>query len=177
MAVDLVDAAGVHRLFVLRDTEILMQSMTNRRSPRVPNEPWRGGPGNLTIAQTVALLCAGLCAGGVWWLGAFVFGPALFAVFGHILLTSIAGGGLALLFYSMADPTREPTIRQHLFFSLRRHTYISTCKEPSYATEPIPFRESRASSGPHDGAGAPRRRAPRLALPFVGRERERRRRP
>ncbi len=149
-----------------------MQSMTNRRSPRVPNEPWRGGPGNLTIAQTVALLAAGLCAGGVWWLGAFMFGTALVAVFGHVVVTSIAGGGLALLFYSMADPTREPTIRQHLLFSLRRHTYIS--KEPSHATEPIPFRESRR---PHDGAGAPRRRAPRLALPFVGRERARRRRP
>ncbi len=153
-----------------------MHPMTNRRSPRVPNEPWRGGPGNLTIAQTVALLCAGLCAGGVWWLGAFIFGPVLFAVFGHILLMSIAGGGLALLFYSMADPTREPTIRQHLFFTLRRHTYIS--KEPSHATEPIPFRESRASSGRRDGPRQAARRAPRLALPFVGRLRPRgRRRP
>jgi len=114
-----------------------MQPMSNRRSPRVPNEPWRGGPGNLTIAQTVALLTAGLAAGGVWWLGAFVFGTTLLAVFGHIILTSIAGGGLALLFYSMADPNREPTIRQHLFFSLRRHTYIS--KEPRHDTQPIPF--------------------------------------
>jgi len=149
-----------------------MQSMTNRRSPRVPNEPWRGGPGNLTIAQTVALLLAGLAAGGVWWLAGFAVHGGLLATFGHILLTSIAGGGLALLFYSMADPTREPTIRQHLFFSLRRHTYISSSKEPSHATEPIPFRESRR---PHHSAGAPRRRAPRLALPFLGRERARRR--
>jgi len=130
-----------------------MQSMTNRRSPRVPNEPWRGGPGNLTIAQTVALLLAGLCAGGVWWLGAFVFGTTLFSVFGHIIVTSIAGGGLALLFYSMADPNREPTIRQHLLFSFRRHRYISASKEPSH--EPIPFRDSR---GPRHGPRAPRRR-------------------
>jgi len=114
-----------------------MQPMSNRRSPRVPNEPWRGGLGNLTIAQTVALLTAGIAAGGVWWLGAFVFGTTLLAVFGHIILTSIAGGGLALVFYAMADPNREPTIRQHLFFSLRRHTYIS--KEPRHDTQPIPF--------------------------------------
>ncbi len=137
-----------------------MQSMTNRRSPRVPNEPWRGGPGNLTIAQTVALLCAGLCAGGVWWLGTFVFAPALFAVFGHILVTSIAGGGLALLFYSMADPNREPTIRQHLLFSFRRHRYIS--KEPTHGYEPIPFPEARTPRA---------RRLARLALPRGARRR------
>ncbi len=141
-------------------------SMTNRRSPRVPNEPWRGGPGNLTIAQTVALVCATLAAGGVWWLAGFVLHGGLLAVFGHILLTSIAGGGLALLFYSMADPNREPTIRQHLLFSFRRHRYISASKEPSH--EPIPFREPR---GPRHGPRAPRRRTPRLALPFVGRPR------
>ena len=114
-----------------------MQPMSNRRSPRVPNEPWRGGPGNLTIAQTVALLTAGIAAGGVWWLGTFVFGTTLLAVFGHIILTSIAGGGLALVFYAMADPNREPTIRQHLFFSLRRHAYIR--KEPRHDIQPIPF--------------------------------------
>ncbi len=142
-----------------------MQHMTNRRSPRVPNEPWRG-PANLTIAQTVALLTAGIAAGGVWWLGAFVFGTTLLAVFGHIILTSIAGGALALLFYAMADPNREPTIRQHLFFSLRRHSYIS--KESTHAHEPIPFRESR---GAGHRAGTPRRRASRLALPFFGRPR------
>ncbi len=141
-------------------------SMTNRRSPRVPNEPWRGGPGNLTIAQTVALLLAGLAAGGVWWLAGFAVHGGLLATFGHILLTSIAGGGLALLFYSMADPNREPTIRQHLLFSFRRHRYIS--KEPTHGHEPIPFPEART----------PRRtmarRAPwltRLALPRGARPR------
>ncbi len=144
------------------------QSMTNRRSPRVPNEPWRGGPGNLTIAQTVALLAAGLCAGGVWWLAGFAVHGGLLATFGHILVTSIAGGGLALLFYSMADPNREPTIRQHLLFSFRRHTYISASKEPFHGHEPIPFRDSR---GPRHGTGAPQGRASRLALPFVGRAR------
>ncbi len=87
-----------------------MQPMSNRRSPRVPNEPWRGGPGNLTIAQTVALLTAGIAAGGVWWLGAFVFGTTLLAVFGHIILTSIAGGGLALVFYAMADHPATPLL-------------------------------------------------------------------
>ncbi len=115
-----------------------MQPMTNRRSPRVPNEPWRG-PANLTIAQTVALLTAGIAAGGVWWLGAFVFGTTLLAVFGHIILTSIAGGGLALMFYAMADPNREPTIRQHLFYSLRRHTYISASKDVRHDNQPIPL--------------------------------------
>jgi len=154
-----------------------MQSMTNRRSPRVPNEPWRGGPGNLTIAQTVALLLAGLAAGGVWWLAGFAVHGGLLATFGHILLTSIAGGGLALLFYSMADPAREPTIRQHLFFSLRRHTYISSSKEPSHATEPIPFHTPQRAPGPRRSARVGQRRAPRLALPFLGRERARRRRP
>ncbi len=133
-----------------------MQPMSNRRSPRVPNEPWRGGPGNLTIAQTVALLTAGIAAGGIWWLGAFVFGTTLLAVFGHIILTSIAGGGLALVFYAMADPNREPTIRQHLFFSLRRHTYIS--KEPRHDTQPIPF---HVPHGPRHAAAVvgPRRTA------------------
>ncbi len=139
-----------------------MQPMSNRRSPRVPNEPWRG-PANLTIAQTAALLAAGLAAGGVWWLGAFVFGTTLLAVFGHIILTSVTGGGLALLFYAMADPHREPTIRQHLLFSFRRHSYIT--KEPTHGHEPIPFRESRGS---RHGAGTPRHRASRLALPFLG---------
>jgi len=140
-----------------------MQPMTNRRSPRVPNEPWRGGPGNLTIAQTVALLTAGLAAGGIWWLGAFVFGTTLLAVFGHIILTSIAGGGLALVFYAMADPNREPTIRQHLFFSLRRHTYIS--KEPRHDTQPIPFhtphgpRHAAAAAAARLGQGRPSRPA------------------
>jgi len=144
-----------------------MQPMTNRRSPRVPNEPWRG-PANLTIAQTVALLGAGVAAGGVWWLGAFIFGTTLLAVFGHIILTSIAGGGLALIFYAMADPNREPTIRQHLFYSLRRHTYSS--KEPSHATEPIPFRER---PGPRHALRSRASRASRLAVPFVVRRRRR----
>jgi len=138
-----------------------MQPMTNRRSPRVPNEPWRG-PANLTIAQTVALLTAGLAAGGVWWLGAFMFGTTLLAVFGHIIVTSIAGGGLALVFYAMADPNREPTIRQHLFFSLRRHTYISASKEPSHDAQPIPF---HTPHGPrHAAARLGRGRSSRPAL-------------
>ncbi len=170
---DLVDAAGVHRLLSIGRPR--MQSMTNRRSPRVPNAPWRGGPGNLTIAQTVALLLAGLAAGGVWWLAGFTVHGGLLATFGHILVTSIAGGGLALLFYSMADPTREPTIRQHLFFTLRRHTYIS--KEPRHDSEPIPFHTPQRAPGPrHAAARVGQRRAPRLALPFLGRERARRRR-
>jgi len=128
-----------------------MQPMTNRRSPRVPNEPWRG-PANLTIAQTVALLTAGIAAGGVWWLGTFVFGTTLLAVFGHIILTSIAGGGLALVFYAMADPNREPTIRQHLLFSFRRHTYIR--KEPRHDIQPIPFHTPHASYGARHAAAA-----------------------
>ncbi len=141
-------------------------SMTNRRSPRVPNEPWRGGPGNLTIAQTVALVCATLAAGGVYWLAGFVLHGGLLAVFGHILLTSIAGGGLALLFYSMADPNREPTIRQHLLFSFRRHRYIS--KEPTHGYEPIPFPEART---PRRTMARRARRLARLALPRGARPR------
>jgi len=140
-----------------------MQPMSNRRSPRVPNEPWRG-PANLTIAQTVALLTAGLAAGGVWWLGAFIFGTTLLAVFGHIILTSSAGGGLALVFYAMADPNREPTIRQHLFFSLRRHTYSS--KEPRHDTQPIPFHTPHTPHGPRHAAarlGRGRSSSPALA--------------
>ncbi len=143
-----------------------MHQMTNRRSPRVPNEPWRGGPGNLTIAQTVALLTAGLTAGGVWWLGGLVFGTTLLAVFSHIILTSIAGGGLALVFYAMADPTREPTIRQHLFFSLRRHTYIS--KEPRHDTQLIPFHAPSGSHGSHGSCGS---HGPRQATARLGQRR------
>ncbi len=143
-----------------------MQPMTNRRSPRVPNEPWRG-PANLTIAQTVALLTAGLAAGGVWWLGAFVFGTTLLAVFGHIILTSIAGGGLALMFYAMADPNREPTIRQHLFYSLRRHTYISASKDVRHDTQPIPF---HTPHGPRHAAARPGQGRPsRPAFAFLRR--------
>jgi len=130
-----------------------MQTQRNRRSPRVPNQPWRG-PGNLTIAQIVALFCAFVLAVALWWVSGYLPGSASFGVLaGRMLLTGFAGGIAAVLCYAAADPTREPVVRQHMTYSFRRHTYR---KEPAHGThaDPIPFPARRAHA-----AGSPVRRA------------------
>ena len=129
-----------------------MHTQRNRRSPRVPNQPWRG-PANLTLPQTVALLAAALFAVALWWASGYLPGSASFGVLaGRVILTGFAGGIAAVLCYAAADPTREPVVRQLLTYSFRRHTYR---KEPAHGTHahPIPFPARR----PH-AAGAPVRR-------------------
>ncbi len=130
-----------------------MHTQRNRRSPRVPNQPWRG-PANLTIPQTVALLAAALFAVALWWASGYLPGASSFGVLtGRVILTGFAGGIAAVLCYAAADPTREPVVRQHLTYSFRRHTYR---KEPAHGTHanPIPVPARRAHA-----AGAPVRRA------------------
>ncbi len=130
-----------------------MQTQRNRRSPRVPNQPWRG-PGNLTIAQIVALFCAFVVAVALWWVSGYLPGSASFGVLaGRMILTGFVGGIAAVLCYAAADPTREPAVRQHMTYSFRRHTYR---KEPAHGThaDPIPFPARRAHA-----TGAPVRRA------------------
>jgi len=115
-----------------------MQTQRNRRSPRVPNQPWRG-PANLTIPQTLALLAAALFAVALWWASGCLPGSTSFGVLaGRVILTGFAGGVAAVLCYAAADPTREPVVRQHLTYSFRRHTYR---KEPTHGTHanPLPF--------------------------------------
>jgi len=119
-----------------------MQTQRNRRSPRVPNQPWRG-PGNLTIAQIVALFCAFVLAVALWWVSGYLPGSASFGVLaGRMLLTGFVGGIAAVLCYAAADPTREPVVRQHMTYSFRRHTYR---KEPAHGThaDPLPFQGRR----------------------------------
>jgi len=130
-----------------------LHTQRNRRSPRVPNQPWRG-PANLTIPQTVALLAAALFAVALWWASGYLPGSASFGVLaGRVILTGFAGGIAAVLCYAAADPTREPVVRQHVTYSFRRHTYR---KEPIHGTHatPLPFPARR----PH-AAGSPVRRA------------------
>ncbi len=130
-----------------------LHTQRNRRSPRVPNQPWRG-PANLTIPQTVALLAAALFAVALWWASAYLPGSASFGVLaGRVILTGFAGGIAVVLSYAAADPTREPVVRQHVTYSFRRHTYR---KEPAHGTHanPLPFPARR----PH-AAGALVRRA------------------
>ncbi len=132
-----------------------MQTMRNRRSPRVPNEPWRG-PVNLTIWQMVALFGALLLAGAVWWLTGFAPGAATFGLLAaRGILTGLSGGIGAVLLYAAADDRREPFVRQHLTYTFRRHVYI---KEPTHDPdrEPLPFQPRR-------------RRAPGLATRPVAR--------
>jgi len=115
-----------------------MQTQRNRRSPRVPNQPWRG-PGNLTIAQIVALFCAFVVAVALWWVSGYLPGSASFGVLaGRMILTGFVGGIAAVLCYAAADPSREPVVRQHMTYSFRRHTYR---KEPAHGThaDPLPF--------------------------------------
>jgi len=132
-----------------------LHTQRNRRSPRVPNQPWRG-PANLTIPQTVALLAAALFAVALWWASGYLPGASSFGVLaGRVILTGFAGGVAAVLCYAAADPTREPVVRQYMTYSLRRHTYR---KEPAHGTharaDPLPFPARR----PH-AAGAPVRPA------------------
>jgi hypothetical protein len=130
-----------------------MQTQRNRRSPRVPNQPWRG-PGNLTIPQIVALFCAFVVAVALWWVSGYLPGSASFGVLaGRMILTGFVGGIAAVLCYAAADPTREPAVRQHMTYSFRRHTYR---KEPAHGThaDPLPFPARR----PH-AAGSSVRRA------------------
>ncbi len=132
-----------------------MQTQRNRRSPRVPNQPWRG-PGNLTIAQIVALFCAFVVAVALWGVSGYLPGAASFGVLaGRMILTGFVGGIAAVLFYAAADPSREPVVRQHMTYSFRRHTYR---KEPTHGThaaaDPIPFPARRAHA-----ADAPVRRS------------------
>ncbi len=113
-----------------------LHSQRNRRSPRVPNQPWRG-PANLTISQTVALLAAALFAVALWWASGSLPGSSSFGVLaGRVILTGFAGGIAAVLCYAAADPTREPVVRQHLTYSFRRHTYR---KEPIHGTHATPI--------------------------------------
>ncbi len=132
-----------------------LHTQRNRRSPRVPNQPWRG-PAGLTIPQTVALLAAALLAVALWWASGYLPGASSFGVLaGRVILTGFAGGIAAVLCYAAADPTREPVVRQHLTYSFRRHTYR---KEPAHGTharaDPLPF----PARCPH-AAGPPVRRA------------------
>jgi len=130
-----------------------LHTQRNRRSPRVPNQPWRG-PANLTIPQTVALLAAALFAVALWWASGYLPGSSSFGVLaGRVILTGFAGGIAAVLCYAAADPTREPVVRQHVTYSFRRHTYR---KEPIHGTHahPFPFPTRR----PH-AVGSPVRRA------------------
>ncbi len=130
-----------------------MQTQRNRRSPRVPNEPWRG-PANLTIAQTVALLAAVLFAVALWWVSGYLPGATTFGVLAtRMLTTGLIGGIAAVLFYAAADSNREPFVRQHMTYSFRRHTYR---KEPVHGTytTPIPCAPRRPRA-----AGSPIRRA------------------
>ncbi len=113
-----------------------MQTMRNRRSPRVQDHPWRG-PGGLTIGQTIGVGCAVLLTGALAWMSGYLPGAAGFwGIAGRMIGTGVVGGLLVVLFYAMADPDREPVVRQHVFYSLRRHTYST---EPP-AARPIPIR-------------------------------------
>ncbi len=130
-----------------------MQTQRNRRSPRVPNQPWRG-PGNLTIPQIVALFCAFVVAVALWWVSGYLPGSASFGVLaGRMLLTGFVGGIAAVLCYAAADPTREPVVRQHMTYSFHRHVYR---KEPAHGTHtaPLPVAPRRPRA-----AGSPVRRA------------------
>ncbi len=118
------------------------QTQRNRRSPRVPNQPWRG-PGNLTIAQIVALFCAFVVAVALWWVSGYLPGSASFGVLaGRMILTGFVGGIAAVLCYAAADPSREPVVRQHMTYPFHRHVYR---KEPAHGTHtgPIPFAPRR----------------------------------
>ena len=135
-----------------------MQTQRNRRSPRVPNQPWRG-PGNLTIPQIVALFCAFVLAVALWWVSGYLPGSASFGVLaGRMILTGFVGGIAAVLCYAAADPTREPAVRQHMTYSFRRHTYR---KEPAHGThaDPIPFPARR----PYTAGSSVRRARARVA--------------
>jgi hypothetical protein len=132
-----------------------MQSMRNRRSPRVPNEPWRG-PFALTIWQVVALFGAFLLAAAIWWLTGFVPGATTFGLLAtRGIVTGLCGGIGAVLLYAAADDRREPFVRQHLTYLLRHHAYV---KEPSRDTEPLPFRPRRPLAPRLLGRPAPRGR-------------------
>ena len=136
-----------------------LHTQRNRRSPRVPNQPWRG-PANLTIPQTVALLAAALFAVALWWASGYLPGATSFGVLaGRVILTGFAGGIAAVLCYAAADPTREPVVRQHLTYSFRRHTYR---KEPAHGTHanpiPVPARRAHAAGPPVRRARAGRAR-------------------
>ena len=126
-----------------------MQTQRNRRSPRVPNQPWRG-PANLTIPQTLALLAAALFAVALWWVSGYLPGSASFGVLaGRMILTGFVGGIAAVLCYAAADPSREPVVRQQLLYPFHRHVYR---KEPAHGTHTAPI--PSASRRP----GAPRAR-------------------
>jgi len=122
-----------------------LHTQRNRRSPRVPNQPWRG-PAGLTIAQTVALLAAALLTVALWWASGYLPGSSSFGVLAvRVILTGFTGGIAAVLCYAAADPTREPVVRQHMTYSFRRHTYR---KEPAHGTHahaaPLPFAPRRS---------------------------------
>jgi len=124
-----------------------MQTQRNRRSPRVPNQPWRG-PGNLTIAQIVALFCAFVVAVALWWVSGYLPGSSSFGLLAsRVILTGFAGGIAAVLCYAAADPSREPFVRQQMLYPFHRHVYR---KEPTHGThaDPLPFapRRPRAAS-------------------------------
>ncbi len=133
-----------------------LHTQRNRRSPRVPNQPWRG-PANLTIPQTAALLAAALFAVALWWASGYLPGSASFGVLaGRVILTGFAGGIAAVLCYAAADPTREPVVRQHMTYSFRRHIYR---KEPIHGTHAAPIPVAPQRLGRPRAAGSPVRRA------------------
>jgi len=130
------------------------QTQRNRRSPRVPNQPWRG-PGNLTIAQIVALFCAFVAAVALWWVSGYLPGSSSFGVLaGRMILTGFVGGIAAVLCYAAADPSREPVVRQQLLYPFHRHVYR---KEPAHGTHtaPLPFAPRRPRTPRARFAGPP----------------------
>ena len=145
-----------------------MHTQRNRRSPRVPNQPWRG-PANLTIPQTVALIGAVIFAIALWWASGLAPGAGSFwGLATRMIGTGFAGGIAALLFYAMADPNREPFIRQHVTYSFRRHAY-RTSKEPTHGTtsrsQPLPFPRhapAPAVAAPTRASGRARARVARV---------------
>jgi len=145
-----------------------MQTQRNRRSPRVPNQPWRG-PGNLTIAQTVALIGAVLFALALWWASGLAPGAGSFwGLAARMIGTGFLGGIAALLFYAMADPNREPFIRQHVTYTFRRHVY-RTSKEHAHGpvSRPLPFPRRASVPGVAVPARAPGPTRARVAVARV----------
>jgi len=138
-----------------------LQTQRNRRSPRVPNQPWRG-PANLTIPQTVALSGALFVAIALWWVSGYAPAATTLGVLaGRIILTGLVGGIAAVLFYAAADPTREPVVRQHMTYIFRRHTYR---KEPTHGTHLLPFALHRRGRPRAAGPAGRRARAGRARV-------------
>ncbi len=154
-----------------------MLDQRNRHSPRTPNEPWRG-PATLTIAETAALFAAFLLAALVWFAsGAVVPGGAFLALLTRCFLTALVGGLAAALLYAMADARREPWVRQHLTYSLRRHVYQPKKERATHATHAtaLPLLATLTPATRPDAPSGPDPSAPGTAAPAKGAARPRRR--